>query len=119
MCCNRSGVGIPFDHRDGVSRALPGSQLDLECAAIFAIFTAQAWNLAFSMYNSSLTMSKELTEMSQLFGLNSWLRFWRLEVPNAMIGLIWNGMMSMGGAWFFLTAAETISVSGQSYHCQV
>lgn len=93
----------------------PGSQLGLECAAIFAIFTAQAWNLAFSMYNSSLTMSNELTEMSALFGLNSWLRFWRLEVPNAMIGLIWNGMMSMGGAWFFLTAAETISVSGQSY----
>ncbi len=95
--------------------SLPCSQLGLECAAIFAIFTAQAWNLAFSMYNSSLTLSKELTEMSQLFGLNPWLRFWRLEVPNAAIGLVWNGMMSMGGAWFFLTAAETISVSGQSY----
>lgn len=99
----------------GFLALFPGSQLGLECAAIFAIFTAQAWNLAFSMYNSSLTMAKELTEMSALFGLNSWLRFWRLEVPNAAIGLVWNGMMSMGGAWFFLTAAETISVSGQSY----
>lgn len=93
----------------------PNSELGLECAAIFAIFTAQAWNLAFSMYNSSLTMPPELSEMAGLFGLNSWLRFWRLEVPNAAIGLVWNGMMSMGGAWFFLTAAETISVSGKSY----
>lgn len=99
----------------GFLALFPGSQLGLEFAAIFAIFTAQAWNLAFSMYNSSLTMPDDMREMSSLFRLNSWLRFWRLEVPNAAIGLVWNGMMSMGGAWFFLTAAETISVAGQDY----
>mgnify|MGYP005609721103 FL=1 len=99
----------------GFLALFPGSQLGLEFAAIFAIFTAQAWNLAFSMYNSSLTMPDDMREMSSLFRMNSWLRFWRLEVPNAAIGLVWNGMMSMGGAWFFLTAAETISVAGQDY----
>ncbi|MCB0917124.1 MAG: ABC transporter permease subunit [Actinobacteria bacterium] len=99
----------------GFLALFPGSQLGLECAAIFAIFTAQAWNLAFSMYHSSLTLPKEFDEMSRLFRLTAWMRFWRIEVPNAAIGLVWNGMMSMGGAWFFLTASETISVAGNDY----
>lgn len=99
----------------GFLALFPGSELGLECAAIFAIFTAQAWNLAFSMYNSCLTRPKDLDEMSGMFGLNPWLKFWRLEVPNASIGLVWNGMMSMGGAWFFLTLSETINVGNQSY----
>jgi NitT/TauT family transport system permease protein len=32
-----------------------------------------------------------------------------------MIGLVWNGMMSFGGGWFFLVASEAISVGGHSY----
>jgi NitT/TauT family transport system permease protein len=32
-----------------------------------------------------------------------------------MIPLVWNGMMSFGGAWFFLAASESISVLGHTY----
>ena len=39
-----------------------------------------------------------------------WQRFWRLEVPFAMPGLIWNTMMSMSGGWFFVVASEAITV---------
>lgn len=99
----------------GFIALFPGSELGLECASIFAIFTAMAWNITFSMYASSRTVSAEFDEMSRMFGLTSWLRFWRLEVPNASIGLVWNGMMSMAGAWFFLTASEDITVNGNSY----
>ena len=91
----------------------PGSQLGVECAAIFAIFTSQAWNMAFSLYQSMRAVPPELHEASRMFRLSAWQRFWRLELPFAMPGLLWNMMMSMSGGWFFLVAAEAISVAGQ------
>ncbi len=93
----------------------PHSVLGLELASIFAIFTAQAWNMTFSFYHSLITIPNELNEAARLYHLPFWQRFARLEVPSAMIGLIWNGMMSFGGAWFFLAASEAISVNNQNY----
>ncbi|GAA4028745.1 ABC transporter permease subunit [Actimicrobium antarcticum] len=91
----------------------PGNLLGVECAAIFAIFTSQAWNMAFSLYQSMRTVPPELSEASRVFRQSGWQRFWRLELPFAMPGLLWNMMMSMSGGWFFLVAAEAISVAGQ------
>ena len=88
----------------------PGSSMGPELAAIFAIFTAQAWNMAFSFYQSLITIPRDLEEASRSFRLSAWQRFWRLEVPFAMPGLLWNMMMSMSGGWFFVVAAEAISV---------
>ena len=61
----------------------PGSQLGAELAAIFAIFTSQAWNMAFSFYQSLSTLPRDLDEACRHFKLSSWLRFWRLEAPYA------------------------------------
>lgn len=91
----------------------PGNLLGVECAAIFAIFTSQAWNMALSLYQSFRTVPVELDEATRAFRLSPWQRFWRLELPFAMPGLLWNMMMSMSGGWFFLVAAEAISVAGQ------
>ena len=91
----------------------PGNLLGVECAAIFAIFTSQAWNMTFSLYESMRTVPIELHEAACVFRLSGWQRFWRLELPFAMPGLLWNMMMSMSGGWFFLVAAEAISVAGQ------
>jgi NitT/TauT family transport system permease protein len=88
----------------------PGQVLGAELAAVFAIFTSQAWNMAFSFYQSLRTVPLELTEAGRVFGLNAWARFWRIEVPFAMPSLVWNMMMSMSGGWFFVVAAEAISV---------
>ncbi|HEX3944366.1 MAG TPA: ABC transporter permease subunit [Rhizomicrobium sp.] len=88
----------------------PGQILGAELAAVFAIFTSQAWNMAFSFYQSLRTVPEELEEAGKLFGLNAWARFWRIEVPFAMPQLVWNMMMSMSGGWFFVVAAEAISV---------
>jgi NitT/TauT family transport system permease protein len=93
----------------------PGSILGLECASIFAIFTSQAWNMTFSMYHSLVSQPKELDEAARLFRLTKWERFWRLDVLSSMIGLVWNGMMSFGGGWFFLAASEAISVANHNY----
>jgi NitT/TauT family transport system permease protein len=88
----------------------PGSILGAECAAIFAIFTSQAWNMAFSFYQSLRGVPRDLIEVARSFGLSWWQRFWQLETPCAMPGLIWNMMMSMSGGWFFVVASEAISV---------
>src|SRR5579872_5294907 len=71
----------------------PGKQLGVECAAIFAIFTAQAWNMAFSFYQSLKTLPGDLDEAARQFGLSPWRRFWRLELPYAIPALVWNTMM--------------------------
>ena len=88
----------------------PGRVLGAEFAAIFAIFTSQAWNMAFSFYQSLRTVPTELVEASRNFRLSPWMSFWRLDVPFAMPQLIWNMMMSMSGSWFFVVASEAISV---------
>src|SRR6516225_8616686 len=88
----------------------PGRVLGAEFAAIFAIFTSQAWNMAFSFYQSLRTVPTELVEVSRTFRLSGWMKFWRLEVPFAMPQLIWNMMMSMSGSWFFVVASEAINV---------
>ena len=88
----------------------PGRVLGAEYAAIFAIFTSQAWNMAFSFYQSLRTVPAELEEASRNFRLSPWMNFWRLDVPFAMPQLIWNMMMSMSGSWFFVVASEAISV---------
>jgi NitT/TauT family transport system permease protein len=88
----------------------PGNTLGPELAAIFAIFTSQAWNMTFSFYQSLRTVPIDLEEASRSFRLSSWQRFWTLEVPSAMPGLVWNMMMSMSGGWFFVVASEAISV---------
>jgi NitT/TauT family transport system permease protein len=88
----------------------PGRVLGAEFAAIFAIFTSQAWNMAFSFYQSLRTIPIELSEAAESFRLSAWMRFWQLEVPFGMPALIWNMMMSMSGGWFFVVASESISV---------
>ncbi len=88
----------------------PGSVAGVELASIFAIFTAQAWNMAFSFYQSLKSVPADLVEASASFRLTGWQRFWRLEAPFGAPGLVWNTMLSMSGSWFFLTISEAITV---------
>ncbi len=91
-----------------------GSLLGPECAAIFAIFTAQAWNMMLGFYQTVKTVPAELKEAADMFHLSAWQRFWRIEVPFSMPSLLWNTMMSMSASWFFVVATEAISVNNQT-----
>ncbi|HTU52656.1 MAG TPA: ABC transporter permease subunit [Acetobacteraceae bacterium] len=93
----------------------PGRVLGVELAAIFAIFTSQAWNMTFSFYQSLTTVPADLDEAAKSFRLSAWQRFWRLEVPFAMPGLVWNTMLSMSGSWFFVVASEAITVGSHTW----
>lgn len=91
----------------------PGSLLGPECAAIFAIFTSQAWNMALGFYQTVRTVPSELKEAARMYQLSAWQRFWRIDVPFSLPGLLWNTMASMSAGWFFVVASEAISVSNQ------
>jgi NitT/TauT family transport system permease protein len=93
---------------------VPGRVLGAEFAAVFVIFTSQAWNMAFSFYQSLRTLPDELCEACGSFRLSPWMRFWQLEVPFAMPALLWNMMMSMSGSWFFVVASEAFTVGKTS-----
>jgi NitT/TauT family transport system permease protein len=88
----------------------PGNVLGLEFLSIFTVFTAQAWNMAFSFYQSLKTLPADLEEAARAFGLSPWQRFWRLEAPFGAPALIWNMMMSMAGGWFFVVLSEAFTV---------
>lgn len=88
----------------------PGNVLGVELAAVFAIFTSQAWNMAFSFYQSLRSIPSDLEEVAQTFELSPVRRFLRLDLPFGTPALVWNAMMSMSGGWFFVVASEAITV---------
>lgn len=98
----------------GFIALFPGSLMGPECASIFAIFTSQVWNITLSFYQSLRTIPQDLKEAADMFHLSAWQKFWRIEVPFAMPGLLWNVMLSMSASWFFVVASEAITVSGQN-----
>lgn len=97
----------------GFIALFPHSMLGPECAAIFAIFTSQAWNMALGFYQTVRTVPNDLHEAAEMFHLSAWQKFWRIDVPFSMPGLLWNTMLSMSAGWFFVVASEAISVSNQ------
>ena len=93
----------------------PGKVMGAELASVFVIFTSQAWNMAFSFYQSLTTLPDDLQEASRSFRLSPWQRFWKLDVPFAMPGLVWNTMLSMSGGWFFVVASEAVTVGNTQF----
>ena len=99
----------------GLVALFPTRNVGLELAAILMIFTAQAWNLALSFYGSIKGLPAPLREATQMSGWSASRMFWRLEVPAAAQGLVWNGMLSMAGGWFFLMVNEAFRLGDRDY----
>ena len=98
----------------GFIALFPGSLLGPECAVVFVVFTSQVWNMTFSFYQTVKSVPADIAEAATMFHISAWQRFWLIEVPYSMPGLLWNTMMSMSGGWFFVVAAEAITVSNQT-----
>ncbi|GBR30404.1 ABC transporter permease [Acetobacter orleanensis] len=88
----------------------PGQSFGAELAVISTVFASQAWTMTSGMYHSLRTIPTELEEAARCFGLTSWQKFWRLDVPCAIPALVRNAMISMAGGWFVLVYSETIAV---------
>ncbi|WP_455280082.1 ABC transporter permease subunit [[Eubacterium] cellulosolvens] len=90
--------------------------LGIELAAIFLIFTCQAWNLAFSTYEAISSIPNDLREASNTLHLKGLSRFRRLILPACVPKLVYSGMMSWAAGWYFLVAAEIIILGSATYN---
>ena len=93
----------------------PGERIGIELAAILLIFTGMTWNMTFSFYQSLSNIPRELREAAQVYRLSAWQRFWTLELPSGVIGLVWNSVMSVAGGWFFLIPIESLSLGNKNF----
>jgi NitT/TauT family transport system permease protein len=93
----------------------PSRQLGVELGAILLIFTGQVWNMAFSFYASLKSIPREMREAAQIYRFSWWQRFTEVELPFAVIGLVWNSMMSVAGGWFFLMACEMFVLGARDF----
>jgi NitT/TauT family transport system permease protein len=94
---------------------IPSHQLGIELGAIVLIFTGAVWNMAFSFYSSLKSIPRELLEATSINNFTAWQRFWQLELPAGTIGLVWNSMMSVAGAWFFLMTCEMFPIGDRDF----
>jgi NitT/TauT family transport system permease protein len=91
------------------------SNVGIEMSAVVLIVTCQAWNMAFSFYQSLKTIPSALDEAARGYGLN-WLQRLRwVELPFATPGLVWNSMVSVANGWFFLMASEAFKLGSQDF----
>ncbi len=94
---------------------VPGHQLGIEMGVILLIFTGQVWNLAFSFYSSLKSIPREMVEAARIYRYSAWQRFWQLEMPYSAIGLVWNSIVSVAGAWFALIACEMFTMGERNF----
>ena len=93
----------------------PTRHFGVELGAIVLLFTGAVWNMAFSFYSSLKSIPRELREAADINRF-SWLqRLVQLELPYAAIGLVWNSIMSVAGAWFTLMACEMFHFGAKDF----
>ena len=99
----------------GMVALFPRTNVGLELACILMIFTGQVWNMVFSFYGSLRAVPAELKEVARIHRFGWWSTFRTVEVSGAVIGLVWNSMMSMAGGWFFLTVNEAFTLGDRDF----
>jgi NitT/TauT family transport system permease protein len=99
----------------GMVALFPRTNVGLELACILMIFTGQVWNMVFSFYGSLRSVPEELKEVARIHRFGWWKTFKTVEVSGAVIGLVWNSMMSMAGGWFFLTVNEAFTLGDRDF----
>jgi NitT/TauT family transport system permease protein len=92
-----------------------GHRIGVEMAAVFLIFTSQAWNLALGVYESVRTIPTDSLEALDAFGASEWLRLRRLLLPACVPKLVYNSILSWVTGWYYLIACEIITAGPAHY----
>ena len=95
--------------------SLAHGRLGVELAAIFLIFTSQAWNMALGVFEAAKTIPGDSIEALETFGVSGWLKFKRLLLPACVPKLVYNSILSWVAGWYFLIACEIITVGPAHY----
>ena len=92
-----------------------GHRIGVEMAAVFLIFTSQAWNLALGVYEAVRTVPNDSMEALDAFGASEWLRLKRLLLPACVPKLVYNSILSWVTGWYYLIACEIITAGPAHY----
>lgn len=90
-------------------------RLGVELASIFLIFTSQAWNMTFGVYEALTTIPKDLVEVREAYELKGALAYRKLYLPACTNRLVYNSILSWAGGWYFLVATEIIAAGPINY----
>ena len=93
----------------------PTRHMGVELGAIFLLFTGAVWNMAFSFYSSLKSIPRELREATDVYRYSRVQTLVQLELPYAAIGLVWNSVMSVAGAWFTLMPCEMLHLGNKDF----
>jgi NitT/TauT family transport system permease protein len=93
----------------------PTRHFGVELGAVLLLFTGAVWNMAFSFYSSIKSIPRELREAAAINRFSRLQRLVQLELPYAAIGLVWNSIMSVAGAWFTLMACEMFHFGSKDF----
>jgi len=93
----------------------PRRQFGIELGSILLIFSGQAWNMAFSFYSSLKSIPREMHEVAEVYRWSPWQKLTQMELPFAAIGLVWNSMISVASAWFYLIACEMFVLKNRDF----
>jgi NitT/TauT family transport system permease protein len=93
----------------------PSRQFGIELGSILLIFSGQAWNMAFSFYSSLKSIPREMHEAAEVYRWSPWQKLVQMELPFAAIGLVWNSMISVASAWFYLIACEMFVLKNRDF----
>lgn len=99
----------------GLIALFPGTRLGVELAAVLLLFTSMAWNMVLGFYQSLCGIPRDLVEVATVLKMSGWKRFWVLEAPAGVIGLVWNSIMSVAGGWFFLISIESFTLGNRDF----
>lgn len=89
--------------------------IGLELAAILLMFINQVWNMTFGVYHSIRTVPLVKSQCATVYRFNNFERFRWVELPFALLSLIWNSVMSMAGGWFLLMVTEAFRLGDRDF----
>ena len=91
-----------------------GGGFGLNVAAIILVFTSQAWNMAFSVYESLQAIPRDIHECAEALGIRGSQRLLTITIPSCIPGLLYNSIVSWTAGWFALTACEILTVGNKN-----
>src|SRR5260370_21474436 len=71
--------------------------------------------MTFSFYPALRSVPQDQREVATVYRVRWWQRAKWLELPVSTMGLVWNGMMSMAGGWFFLMITEAFRLGDKDF----
>ncbi|MCX7832484.1 MAG: ABC transporter permease subunit [Actinobacteria bacterium] len=93
-----------------------GERIGIELASIFLIFTSQAWNMIFGVYESLKVMPKDVDRLLRAYNIRGWLALKKVYIPATIPSLIFNSNVSWGNSWFFLMSSEVFAIGAKQFN---